>query len=109
MKSGFRARWCIRDPKIFHKMGSDMRALAWVGEKEICVVSSSGSMGNEYPDNGATAEVYTNPDPKKYIELELLGPLSVVKSNAPIWQTQNYSLRRRTGKPPEAEVAWPFR
>lgn len=97
-----------RDPKLPHKMGSDAHRLAWVGEKEICTVASWGPGGNEYPDRGASAEVYTNPDPKKYVELEMLGPLSLMKPGDRISQSQNYSLRKRTKKSAEEELKWLF-
>ncbi|HEY0550115.1 MAG TPA: hypothetical protein VGF13_10990, partial [Verrucomicrobiae bacterium] len=69
----------VRDPKMPHKMGSDTDRLIWMGEKEMCVVGSMRQSSGDYPDRGASAEVYTNPDPKKYVELELLGPLSILK------------------------------
>jgi len=69
-----------RDPKTAHKMGSDGRFLAWIGTNEICVISPQWYPDNiEHPDRGANAEVYTNPDPKKYVELETLGPLSLMQ------------------------------
>lgn len=85
-----------RDPKQPHKMGSDARQLLWIGERETCVVST-WSQGNEYPDRGASAEVYTNPDPKTYVELETLGPLSLMKAGDRISNSQSYLLRPRAG------------
>jgi hypothetical protein len=85
-----------RDPKTAHKMGSDARSLVWVGEKEICLVAPWPAKGEEYPDKGASAEVYTNPDPKKYVELETLGPLSLLKPGDRISHGQHYTLRRRS-------------
>ncbi len=96
----------VRDPTTPHKMGSDLGRLIWVGEKETCVVSSARVTGAEYPDRGASAEVYTNPDPKKYIELELLGPLSLMKPGDRISRISTYALRKRTVKDPEAELSW---
>ena len=87
-----------RDPKAPHKMGSDANVLLWVGEKESCRVSSSSMSGSEYPDHGAHAEVYTNPDPKKYVELELLGPLSLMKPGDRISFHVSYLLDRRSGR-----------
>ena len=87
-----------RDPKLSHKLGSDANALLWVGEKELCRVSNWSEAGGEYPDRGARAEVYTNPDPKKYVELEMLGPLSQMKSGERISFGVNYSLERRSSR-----------
>lgn len=95
-----------RDPRAPHKMGSDTDRLMWVGEKETCVVTSSRVPGAEYPDRGASAEVYTNPDPKKYIEIEMLGPLSLMNPGDRISRFSTYVLRQRTDKNPEAEFLW---
>ncbi len=95
-----------RDPKSPHKMGSDASRLLWVGEKDMCLVSSPRVSDAGYPDRGASAEVYTNPDPKKYIELELLGPLSLMSSGDKISRTSTYTLFKRTKKDLEAERQW---
>ena len=78
--------------------------MAWVGEKEICLVTSERVSGAEYPDRGASAEVYTNPDPKKYVELEMLGPLSLLKPGDSISRTSTYALHQRTQKGPAEEL-----
>ena len=93
-----------RDPKTAHKMGSDARALAWVGVKEICAITPWPSGGEEYPDKGASAEIYTNPDPKKYVELETLGPLMLLKAGEKISHGQHYSLHRRAHESPEKDL-----
>jgi hypothetical protein len=84
-----------RDPNKAHKMGSDADELVWLRANEVCVVRAPRVAGAEYPDQGASAEVYTNPDPKKYVELELLGPLSVLEAGAKISFTQTYTLSER--------------
>jgi hypothetical protein len=93
-----------RDTASPHKMGCDGDRLIWVGPDAICEVesvrlTSGGREGPdcfpEYPDNGASAEVYTNPDPKKYIELELLGPLQVLKAGERMERTSRYRLMRK--------------
>lgn len=95
-----------RDPKAPHKMGTDGDRLMWVGAKETCVVSSERVPGAEYPDRGASAEVYTNPDPKKYIEIEMLGPLALMKPGDKISRFSTYVLRKRTGMNPEGDLLW---
>ena len=76
-------------------MGADADRLVWVGRDVICEVSSPRVSGAEYPDRGASAEVYTNPDPKKYVELELLGPLQLLKAGERMERTSYYTLKRR--------------
>ncbi len=63
-----------RDPRKLTKLGSDGSSLAWVGR--TCVVRIDAEQGpGEYPDHGCVVEIYTNPDPQKYVEFETLGPL----------------------------------
>lgn len=102
---------CItRDPKMPHKLGSDADRMLWIGEKALCLVSTPRVRGAEYPDRGASSEVYTNPDPKTYVELETLGPLALLKPGDRISQTNTYALQRRpAGETPEAaakRVLW---
>jgi hypothetical protein len=94
-----------RDRKTAHKMGGDARQLLWVGAHEMCLVSASSSSVGEYPDRGASAEVYTNPDPKEYVELELLGPLAQLQPGQTITLTSLYQLQRRTQKDAAAELS----
>ena len=94
-----------RDPNAPHKMGSDANVLLWVGEMEFCRVSSWNTSGSEYPDRGARAEVYTNPDPKKYVELEMLGPLSPMKPGDRISFNVTQVLERRSTRPLEAYLS----
>jgi hypothetical protein len=49
-------------------------------------------------------EMYTNPDPLKYIELESLGPLKQLKVKDRLRESVTYRLSRRTQSTPEAEA-----
>jgi hypothetical protein len=98
-----------RDDRKPHKMGSDTDRLLWVGPNDMCLVSSRRESRGEYPDRGASAEVYTNPDPKKYVELELLGPVSQMKPGDHISRTSSYRLLHRKQKDAAAEAREVFR
>lgn len=87
-----------------HKIGSDAGTLLWVGESMCLRIDSSRTDGGEYPDNGSSAEVYTNPDPQPYVELEMLGPLQSLQPSDRIERTSIYTLIRRTEATPEAEA-----
>ena len=87
-----------RDTEAAHKMACAAGEITWVGEKETCVVTSARVAGGEYPDGGASAEVYTNPNPKKYVELEMLGPLSEMKPGDKISRVNEYALRRNPAR-----------
>lgn len=94
-----------RDPAANHKLGSDADRMLWIGETAMCLVSTPRQPGAEYPDRGASAEVYTNADPKKYVELETLGPLAPMKRGDRISQTNTYRLfRRAPNSHPETEA-----
>jgi hypothetical protein len=93
-----------RDPRANHKLGSDADRMLWVGEQAMCLVSTPRTAGAEYPDRGASVEIYTNSDPKAYVELETLGPLASLKSGDTLTQTNTYTLLRRTAGDPDAEA-----
>lgn len=93
-----------RDPKKSTKIGNDAGALLWVGQKHMLRIDAPRVPKAEYPDNGSSAEVYTNLDPLKYIELEMLGPLKEMKVGEWITHTNTYTLLRRSSKSPEAEA-----
>jgi hypothetical protein len=84
------------------KVGSDGSTLAWVGRN--CVVRIDAESGpGEFPDGGCVTEVYTNPDPLKYVELETLGPLTTMNIGDRIRQTTVYMVRPRSTSDLEAE------
>jgi len=93
-----------RDPKKSTKIGNDAGSLLWVGQKHMLKIDAPRVPNAEYPDNGSSAEVYTNLDPLKYIELEMLGPLKEIKVGEWITHTNVYTLMRRSKKTPEAEA-----
>jgi hypothetical protein len=93
-----------RDPKTPHKVGMDIGSLLWVGEKEMLRIDSSRLPQQEYPDRGASAEIYTNPDPLRYVELEVLGPIKKMIVGTSIKRTSAYTLMRRTELDPELDV-----
>ena len=77
------------------KIGSDAGTLVWMNKKFYVQIDSSREAGAEYPDQGSSAEIYTNPDPLKYVELETLGPLHTMKVGDTIERTNRYTLLRR--------------
>lgn len=93
-----------REPAAPHKLGTDAGRMLWVGEKELCLIESPRTAGAEYPDRGASAEVYTNPDPKPYVELETLGPLATLRVGERIMQTNTYTLVHRTSADPVVDA-----
>ncbi len=93
-----------RNPKASHKIGTEASALLWVGQKAALLIESPRALVAEYPDQGSSAEVYTDPDPLKYIEMEMLGPLHTLKAGDQIEQINKYTLIRRTEADAEAEA-----
>jgi hypothetical protein len=85
------------------KVGTDGSSLAWVGQN--CAVRIDTEIGpGEYPDGGCATEVYTNPDPFKYVELETLGPLTTMNVGDRIKQITEYTMMPRSTLDPEAEA-----
>jgi hypothetical protein len=80
-----------RHPREFVKIGSEARSLAWEGPQWVVRIEAENKPG-EYPDGGCVTEVYTNPDPLKYVELETLGPLATMNVGDRAEQTTVYTV-----------------
>jgi len=93
-----------RDAKTPHKIGTQAGSLLWIGQSAALRIDSPRYARDEYPDQGSSAEVYTNPDPLQYVELEMLGPLHIMKVGDHIEQASTYTLFRRTEATAEAEA-----
>lgn len=93
-----------RGPKVSTKIGTDAGRLLWIGERESLLIDSPREAQRAYPDQESSAEVYTNPDPAAYVELEMLGPLHEMKPGDRIERVNRYTLFRRKGKTVEAEA-----
>jgi hypothetical protein len=93
-----------RDPKASYKIGTEAITLLWIGEKAALRIDSERLAQAEYPDQGSSAEIYTNPDPLRYIELEMLGPLRKLMAGDRIHHTNTYRLFRRSETSPDAEA-----
>jgi hypothetical protein len=93
-----------RDPKKNHKIGTMAGTLVWVGRTELLRIDSALVPGEKYPDNGSSAEIYTNLDPLAYVELELLGPLAPMAVGDKIERLSTYTLEHRTKNDPAAEI-----
>lgn len=83
-----------RDPSKSTKIGTDASVLEWRNGKLKLVIESPRMAGAEYPDEGSSAEVYTNPNPLTYVELEMLGPLRTLKKGDSVSQRNHYALSR---------------
>lgn len=93
-----------RDPARWTKIGMDTDRLLWVGTTQMLLIQSPRVAGGDYPDQHSSAEIYTNPDPKPYVELEMLGPLRTLQRDDRLSQTNVYTLLRRTRADPTAEA-----
>ncbi|MGA3371474.1 MAG: DUF4380 domain-containing protein [Terracidiphilus sp.] len=92
-----------RHPSACVKIGSDATSMAWVGPN--CVVRIDAEPGpGEYPDGGCVTEVYTNPDPLPYVELEAMGPLATLSAGDSVERTTTYTILARSTADAEAEA-----
>ena len=80
-----------RDRDQSHKIGCDASTLLWIGEKVAVRIDSPRVAGVGYPDNNSSAEIYTNPDPKAYVELEFLSRLKTLEVGETMDLTTTYS------------------
>lgn len=93
-----------RDLKGSHKIGNDGTSIVWVGPKELLRVDIPRVPGATYPDDGCSAEIYTNPDPVPYVELETLGPVKTLRIGDRLSATNTYTLAPRTVAGAEADA-----
>lgn len=93
-----------RDPAKSFKIGSDASALLWAGKDHMCVIQIERQTGATYPDKGSSVEIYTNPNPAAYVELETLGPLKTLKIGESTSQLNRYTLKRRRRADPDADA-----
>lgn len=66
-----------RNPSRNFKIGSDVNP-GWAmasHPRSLLEISAVRKLSGEFPDNGCTIEVYSNPDPDSYMEVELLSPV----------------------------------
>jgi len=95
-----------RDPKTSHKIGTDANSLVWMDHRIVLRIDSPRELINaSYPDQESNAEIYTNPDPLPYVELEMLGPLHKMIVGDRISRTSTYSLRPRRETDLDLEAA----
>ncbi|HXG46243.1 MAG TPA: DUF4380 domain-containing protein [Methylomirabilota bacterium] len=94
----------IRDPGQAYKIGAGGGRLVWVGREAVLRIDSERVHGADYPDRGSSVEIYTNPDPLTYIELETLGPLQTMRPGDRLTRTNVYRLFKRSRLEPEAEA-----
>ena len=87
-----------RDLKASSKVGGNS-PLGWIAAEKAGVrfeISAKVEKGANYPDDGCTSEIYTNPDPLKYIELELLSPMEILSPHqATLFYHKMETLQKR--------------
>ena len=85
-----------RDAKRSSKIGSDS-PLGWIASEKSGTrfeISHKPDPKANYPDNGCHLEIYTNPDPLAYIEMELLSPLVTIAAGERYTHTTRWKLSK---------------
>jgi hypothetical protein len=103
LKLDGRLLWLKRHTSEQVKIGTDGSCMVWVGAGCALRIDAKAGPG-EYPDGGCVTEVYTNPDPLPYVELEVLGPLQAINAGDRIERTTLYTLKSRSTSDPEEEA-----
>jgi hypothetical protein len=86
-----------RHPKKSAKIGADSPA-GWAAMRKDGLrftVMAAYEPGKDYPDDGCAQEVWSNPDPDRYMELELLSPLQFLQPGDRYTFTTRWKLERR--------------
>jgi hypothetical protein len=93
-----------RFPDVSAKLGTTGRALAWVGDRHTLLITSvPGEPTGVFAGEGNRAEIYVNPDPLPYVELETLGHLRRLRIGESTSCTNFYRLdETREGESPKA-------
>jgi hypothetical protein len=94
-----------RDPAESHKTGNDGTVLVWAGRQHLLRIDLSRAAEANYPDDGCSAEIYTNADPVPYVEFETLGPLKTLRTGETASATNTYRLARRGAGSLETDFA----
>ncbi len=103
LKLDGRHLWLKRHTSEQVKIGTDGSSMVWV--RAGCALRIDAEAGpGEYPDGGCVTEIYTNPDPLPYVELEVLGPLQAINAGERIERSSAYTLRPRSTSDPEEEA-----
>ena len=84
----------MRNPTKSTKLGTPGNILIWNGPNLKLEIERVGNEDGEFPDEGSHIEIYTNPDPLPYVELETMGPLRILKVGDSIDATNRYRLSR---------------
>ena len=85
-----------RDLKKSSKIGSDSPKGYLIGEKDSIrfTLKQQVTAGANYPDDGCALEMYSSPDPTKYMELELMGPVEWVQPSESLIMITHWKLER---------------
>jgi hypothetical protein len=93
----------IRHDRELVKIGSDGASMVWVGRNSVVRIDAQQGPG-EYPDGGCVTQVYTNPDPQNYVELETMGPLVTMREGDIIERTTAYRVTPRSKPDSQADA-----
>ena len=89
-----------RDKTSSHKIGNDAGQIVWVGREWVLAIETDRDAAAPHADEGCSAEIYTNPDPTPYVELETLGRLKPMKLGDRMSATNRYTLLPRRSEDP---------
>lgn len=96
-----------RDSQGCSKIGIDGSSLLWMDGDSVLRMDAANPPGDDARGGGRT-EVYTNPDPLPYVELETVGPLTTLRAGDRLERTNTYTLMRRSTQDATAEARMTF-
>ena len=86
------------------KIGLRAGTLVWVGTRDMLRIETTPVPGARYPEQGSSAQIYTNADPLPYVELEFFGPIAHLAAGDHPELKVVYTLLRRVSKDPAADL-----
>lgn len=84
-----------RDPREYIKIATEGRSMLWMNQS-LALLICAEDRPDACPDCHTRTEVYTNPDPYRYVELETVGPIANLEVGEEIVRTNTYTLLRRS-------------
>lgn len=85
----------IRDSAEYIKIGTEGTSMLWMDERLVLCIQSETQTGQNQ-DAHIRTEVYTNPDPLHYVELETVGPLAALAAGGALAESNTYTLFHRS-------------
>ncbi len=94
-----------RARKKWLKLGTDTGPLLWMDARHVLQLDCVRQTTRAYPDHQAHLQIYTNPDPKAFVEFSAFSPLVTLGPGQSVSLTVTLTIAARREADPVAEAA----